>query len=134
MKVNNEVFWEILPPGFLSRAEIASRRKVWIQSALQDRKLQTERCTVERLVQIRGLPDRQNCGIGEGEKGPLVPLQELSAPGGVMHQNSFGRPLAPGGYRRKIRSRHPRRPLSQPPCFVENQSYSAPLGPTTKRA
>ena len=69
---NNEDFLESLPAGFLYLAEIACTRKVWIRSAPQDRELETEGCTVERLVQSKGLLNWQNTRMAEGEKGPLV--------------------------------------------------------------
>lgn len=69
---NNDDFLEVLPPGYLYLAEIACTRKVWIQSAPKHRKLETEGCTVEHLVQIKGLLRWRNLRINEGEKGPLV--------------------------------------------------------------
>ena len=69
---NSEEFLENLPLGYLYLADIACTRKVWVRSAPQDRKLETESCTVESLVQSKGLLNWQNCRVGEGEKGPLV--------------------------------------------------------------
>jgi SRSO17 transposase len=69
---NNEGFLEDLPPGLLYLGEIACTRKVWIKECAPDPKLETEGCTVERLVQIQGAMNWQNRRIGEGEKGPLV--------------------------------------------------------------
>ena len=69
---NSEEFLGSLPQGYLYLAEIACTRKVWVQSAPQARKLESEGCTVERLVQSKGLLNWQNCRVTEGEKGPLV--------------------------------------------------------------
>ena len=58
--------------GRLYLAEIACTRKVWVRSAPQDPKLETEGCSVEQLVRSKGLLNWQNLRVGEGEKGPLV--------------------------------------------------------------
>lgn len=69
---NNDEFLEALPADYLYLAEIACTRKVWVQRAPQDRKLETDGCTVESLVRSKGLLNWQNCRVNEGEKGPLV--------------------------------------------------------------
>ncbi len=69
---SNEEFLKSLPKEFLYLAEIACTRKVWLKRAPQDRKLETEGCTVERVVESEGLLNWQNCRMAEGEKGPLV--------------------------------------------------------------
>jgi SRSO17 transposase len=69
---SNEEFLESLPKQFLYLAEIACTRKVWVKRAPQDRKLEKEGCTVERVVESKALLNWQNCRMAEGEKGPLV--------------------------------------------------------------
>lgn len=69
---NNEEFLKSLPKEFLYLAEIACTRKVWVKRAPQDRRLEKEGCTVERVVESKGLLNWQTCRMAEGEKGPLV--------------------------------------------------------------
>lgn len=69
---NNEGFLEQLPKDFYYLAEIACTRKVWIKHAPGQRKLESEGCTVESLVQTKPLLNWQTHKVAEGEKGPIV--------------------------------------------------------------
>ena len=69
---NNEPFLEQLPKELFYLAEIPCTRKVWLQQAPEDPKRQTEGCTVEQLVEKKGLLHWQSRKIAEGEKGPRV--------------------------------------------------------------
>jgi SRSO17 transposase len=69
---NNEAFLAQLPPAWFYLAEIPCTRKVWLKQAPAHRKLETEGCTVEHLVEEPGLLQWQSRPIAEGEKGPLV--------------------------------------------------------------
>lgn len=70
---NNESFLEQLPEDFNYLAEIACTRKVWIKPTTgTGSKLDTAGCTVEQLLQQKGLWNWQTHKIAEGEKGPLV--------------------------------------------------------------
>lgn len=69
---NNEAFLAQLPPELLYLAEIPCTRKVWPKEAPEHPKLQTEGCTVEHLVEKKGVLQWQSRKIAEGEKGPIV--------------------------------------------------------------
>jgi SRSO17 transposase len=69
---NNEAFLAQLPKELFYLAEISCTRKVWLKAAPQHRKLETEGCTVEQLVEEKELLHWQSRKIAEGEKGPLV--------------------------------------------------------------
>jgi SRSO17 transposase len=69
---NNEEFLAQLPKECFYLAEIACTRKVWVQQAPEHPEWETEGCTVEQLVQPKGLLQWSSRKIAEGEKGPLV--------------------------------------------------------------
>lgn len=69
---NNESFLEGLPKDFYHLAEIACTRKVWSKASATGSKLEKEGCTVEQLLERRGLWNWQTHKISEGEKGPIV--------------------------------------------------------------
>jgi SRSO17 transposase len=69
---NNEDFLAKLPKELFYLAEIPCTRKVWIQRAPRHRRLETEGCTVEQLVEQKGLLHWQSHPIADGAKGPIV--------------------------------------------------------------
>jgi SRSO17 transposase len=69
---NNESFLEELPKDFYYLAEIACTRKVWPKTRAAGSRLAQEGCTVEALLDVKGLLNWQTHRIAEGEKGPLV--------------------------------------------------------------
>jgi SRSO17 transposase len=69
---NNEDFLAQLPKELLYLAEISCTRKVWLKQASKYPKLQTEGCTVEQLVEKKGLLHWKSRKIAEGAKGPMV--------------------------------------------------------------
>jgi SRSO17 transposase len=69
---NNEPFLEQLPKDFYYLAEIACTRKVWPKACAVRPQLAQEGCTVEQLLEVKGLWNWQTHKISEGQKGPLV--------------------------------------------------------------
>jgi SRSO17 transposase len=69
---NNEDFLAGLPAGFLYLAEIPCTRRVWIKRAPARAHLEEAGCTVEDLVDEKGLLNWENRKLAEGEKGPIV--------------------------------------------------------------
>ena len=69
---NNEAFLAQLPQELFYLAEISCTRKVWLKESLDHPELQTEGCTVEHLLEQKGLLHWQPRQIAEGEKGPIV--------------------------------------------------------------
>jgi SRSO17 transposase len=69
---NNDQFLEQLPQGFHHLAEIPCTRKVWPQRCARQPRLRQAGCTVEELLDVKGLLHWQTHRIAEGEKGPLV--------------------------------------------------------------
>jgi len=69
---NNEDFLEQLPKDCHYLGEIACTRKVWPKACAAQRPLEQAGCTVEHLLEIKGLLNWQTHRIAEGEKGPLV--------------------------------------------------------------
>ncbi len=69
---NNGPFLEELPKDFSYLAEIPCTRKVWVKTAQNQPKLQTEGCTVEQLLKAKPLLNWQTHKIAEGGKGPIV--------------------------------------------------------------
>lgn len=69
---NHEAFLEQLPKDFYYLGEIACTRKVWPKRCAARPQWETEGCTVEQLLKIKGLLNWQTHKIAEGEKGPLV--------------------------------------------------------------
>ena len=69
---NNEAFLAQLPKQLLYLAEIPCTRKVWIKRAGRHPKLEREGCTVEQLVEQKGLLHWESHKIAEGAKGPIV--------------------------------------------------------------
>ena len=68
---NNEAFLEGLPKDFYYLGEIACTRKVWPKACAGQPQLEQEGCTVEHLLEVKGLLNWQTHRIAEGEKGPL---------------------------------------------------------------
>jgi SRSO17 transposase len=69
---NNEPFLEQLPKEFYYLAEIPCTRKVWPKVCAARPQLEKDGCTVEQLLEIKGLWNWQTHRIAEGEKGPLA--------------------------------------------------------------
>lgn len=69
---NNEPFLAQLPKEMFYLAEIPCTRKVWLKGAPPHPRLETEGCTVEQLVEEKGLLQWQARKIAEGQKGPIV--------------------------------------------------------------
>lgn len=69
---NIESFLEGLPKDFYYLAEIACTRKVWLKANGSGSKPESEGCTVEQLLEQKGLLNWQTHKISEGAKGPLV--------------------------------------------------------------
>jgi hypothetical protein len=69
---NNEESLNSLPKDRYYLAEIACKRKVWVQETGISEKLKTEGCTVEQLLNVKHLLNWKIHKISEGEKGPLV--------------------------------------------------------------
>jgi SRSO17 transposase len=69
---NNDPFLAALPKELFYLAEIACTRKVWVKKARRKLKLETEGCTVQELLDVKGLLNWQTHKISEGAKGPIV--------------------------------------------------------------
>ena len=69
---NNDSFLAALPKGLFYLADIACTRKVWVKKASRKPKLETEGCTVEELLNVKGLLNWQTHKVSEGAKGPIV--------------------------------------------------------------
>ena len=69
---NNEGFLADLPKELLYLAEISCTRKIWVKEAPGHRKLESDGCTVEQLVEQKGLLQWYSRKVAEGEKGPIV--------------------------------------------------------------
>ena len=69
---NNEEFLAQLPQGMYYLAAISATRKVWLKAAPGHPELESQGCTVEQLVEQKGLLQWQSRRIAQGEKGPLV--------------------------------------------------------------
>ena len=69
---NNDPFLAALPKELFYLAEIACTRKVWVKKARRKPKLETEGCTVQELLDVKGLLNWQTHKISEGAKGPIV--------------------------------------------------------------
>lgn len=69
---NNEEFLAGLPKELLYLAEISCTRKVWVKQAPDHPELESDGCTVEQLVEQKGLLQWYSRKVAEGEKGPIV--------------------------------------------------------------
>ena len=69
---NNEPFLEQLPKDFYYLGEIACTRKVWLKASAAQPQLEKDGCTVEHLLEVKGLLNWQTHKVSEGEKGPIV--------------------------------------------------------------
>ncbi len=69
---NHEQFLEALPADSLYLADIACTRKVWVKSAPEHPRWETQGGTVAKLVATKGLLNWDNRKVTEGEKGPIV--------------------------------------------------------------
>ena len=69
---NNEEFLAALPKESYYLAEIACTRRVWLKKARAHPKLESDGCSVERLVATKKLLNWQTHKVAEGEKGPIV--------------------------------------------------------------
>lgn len=69
---NNETFLAQLPKEQYYLAEISCTRKVWPKKAPEQPAWESEGCTVEQLVEQKGLLTWYSRQIAEGEKGPIV--------------------------------------------------------------
>jgi SRSO17 transposase len=69
---NNGDFLAGLPKGFLYLAEISCTRKIWVKEAPGHPELESEGCTVEQLLEQKGLLQWYSRKVANGEKGPIV--------------------------------------------------------------
>ncbi len=69
---NDEAFLAQLPEEMLYLAEIPRSRKVWLKHAPEHRHLETDGCTVEDLLEQKGLLHWESRKVNDGQKGPIV--------------------------------------------------------------
>ena len=69
---NNNEFLEGLPKELYYLADISATRKVWLKHSPEHPELESQGCTVEQLVETKGLLQWRSRKIAEGEKGPIV--------------------------------------------------------------